>query len=179
MGPKAPHRLYVFIAQSRPPGPPSGHNCCAIFIFVICFVFSWPTWGGGNPKRYWPSHSKAERRGIVALCPPDAALWAHEKLDHTQQGRASLQGGQPLRYWGVGNQRGSGPLFFSCTFVCVRLLGFGALPIERRQGFFVFEAGVGNLWTWLQLMCLQCVVLRGPVGVVWGHFWASLGPSGL
>ncbi len=30
----------------------------------------------------------------------------------------------------------------------------------------------------LQLMWLQFEVVRGPVGVVWGRFWAGLGPKG-
>ncbi len=40
------------------------------------------------------------------------------------------------------------------------------------------ESLFGALWMWLQLMWLQFEVVRGPVGIVWGRFWAGLGPFG-
>ncbi len=40
-------------------------------------------------------------------------------------------------------------------------------------------AHLGDLWMWLQLMRLHFeVVVRGPVGVIWGRFCAESGPVG-
>ncbi len=36
----------------------------------------------------------------------------------------------------------------------------------------------GDLWMWLQLMCLQFEAVRSPVGAVWGQFVWVWGPTG-
>ncbi len=49
-------------------------------------------------------------------------------------------------------------------------------PGTRQQNLGL--QGLGDLWMWLQLMWLQCEVVRGPVGIVWGRFGTGLGPFG-
>ncbi len=39
------------------------------------------------------------------------------------------------------------------------------------------QVSVGDLWMWLQLMCLQFEVVRGPVGIVWDRFGAQGAPN--